>query len=82
MTETILAGMVVTSHSESDLQSSAFWNVRVAFEGITSVERMVIRFGDKTKIVTLCRTYMEAAKGLNIQMETLPQLLIADTFGP
>jgi hypothetical protein len=53
-----------------------------AFEALTSVERMMIRVGEESKVVSLCRTYMAAAHGLHIPVETLPEILIADTVQP
>ena len=50
-----------------------------AFEGLTEIERKKLRFGEKDKIVSLCKSYLKVKSGIWTAVEDLQELLFEGT---
>jgi hypothetical protein len=51
-----------------------------AFQMLTEVERQMLRFGAKEKIVSLCRSYMKTNTAIWLPDGNLPEILFEATL--
>lgn len=73
-----LLSVVVREQKAGGLFLSTYGYTENAFEQLTALDREKLRFGDKEKIVTLCRTWVKARAGLWSPPENLSQVLFSD----
>ena len=59
-----LLNVVVSEKIDGGLFLSTYGYTANAFEQLTTIDREKLRFGDKDKIVKLCKTYVKAKSGL------------------
>lgn len=50
-----------------------------AFEGLTEIERKIIRFGDEQKIINLCKSYLKVKSGIWSPMDNLERIITDST---
>jgi restriction endonuclease Mrr len=68
--------VVVNESRSGGIFLSTLGYTKNAFHAITEVERRKVKFGDKEKIVSLCRTYEKSQFGITIPKDHLPALLL------
>ena len=72
--------VVVAESRDGGLFLSTYGFCNNAFEALSEIERTRLRFGDREKIVSLCRTYLKAESGIWSPPELLPTVLFEETF--
>lgn len=65
---------------ESGLLLSTFGFNSNAFEGLTEFDRKKIKFGNKEKIVSLCKSYLKVKSGIWTPLDDLEHTLFEKTF--
>ena len=70
-----LLRVIVRERAEGGLFLSTYGFTENAFEQLTTFDREKLRFGDKDKIVTLCKSWVKARAGLWSPPESLSQIL-------
>jgi hypothetical protein len=71
--------VIVSEKRTAGLFLSTYGFANGAFDGIANIEAHRLRFGEKEKIVSLCRVYAGTGDGSVLSGELLPQLLFAET---
>ncbi|TCC99537.1 restriction endonuclease [Pedobacter hiemivivus] len=51
-----------------------------AFEGLTEIDRQMIRFGDELKILNMCKSYLKVKSGIWTPMDSLENLITDGTL--
>jgi restriction system protein len=59
-----LLKVIVSEKKDGGLFLSTFGYTGTAFEQLTTFDKEILRFGDKEKVVSLCKTYVKARSGL------------------
>lgn len=72
--------VICNEKQESGLLLSTFGFTSNAFEGITELQRKKIRFGQKEKIVSLCKTYLKVKSGIWTPLENQEAIFFNQTF--
>lgn len=72
-------GVVVKEKRDAGIFLSTYGFTSNAFEAISEIERHKIRCGEKEKIISLCKTYVDAQNGLLLSSELLPAILTDGT---
>lgn len=71
--------VIVKEQRDAGLFLSTYGYTSNAFEAITEVERHRLRFGDKEKVISLCKTYTDTKSGIVVSGELLPKVLFEHT---
>jgi HJR/Mrr/RecB family endonuclease len=74
-----LLEVIGREHRDGGLFLSTYGYSKTAFAQLSSVERQKLRFGDKAKIVALCRTYSKARSGILSPPKQLAEVLYEGT---
>ena len=73
-----LLKVIIREQTTGGLFLSTYGYTDNAFEQLTAFDREKLRFGDKEKIVTLCKSWVKARAGLWSPPENLSQVLFDD----
>ena len=72
--------VVCNEKRERGLFLSTYGFTENAFEGLTELERKKIRFGNKEKIVSLCKTYLKVKSGIWTPLNDIQEVLFEQTI--
>ena len=72
--------IVVREKRNAGVFLSTYGYTSSAIRVLTEVERHKITLGEKEKIVSLCKTYLDAGQGLVVPPELLPRVLLDETI--
>lgn len=72
--------VIINEKREKGIFVSTFGYTNNAFELLTEVERKVVKFSDKNKIINLCSRYARKKAGLWVPEMSHEELLLDDTY--
>lgn len=72
--------VICNEKREKGLFLSTYGFTENAFEGLTELERLKIRFGDQEKIVSLCKTYLKVKSGIWTPLNDIQEVLFEQTI--
>lgn len=71
--------VIVKERRDSGLYLSTFGYCNNSFESLSEIEKQKIRFGDKEKIVSLCKVYTKVSSGIWSPTQNLAEILFDKT---
>jgi HJR/Mrr/RecB family endonuclease len=71
--------IITTEKRNAGLFLSTYGYTQNAVESLTEIEKQKVRFGQETKIVSLCKTYMKRKSGIWDNEQDLADILLYDT---
>jgi len=71
--------VITREKRDGGLFLSTYGFVENAVESLTQIDREKVKFGEETKIATLCKTYIKKKSGLWQNEDELPVILFEDT---
>jgi restriction system protein len=72
--------VICSEKRKSGLFLSTYGFTDNAFEGLTEIDRKVVRFGNESKILNICNSYLKVKSGIWTPMDTIENLIIDGTL--
>lgn len=72
--------VICKENRKSGLFLSTYGFTDNAFEGLTEIERKIVKFGNEQKILNICKSYLKVKSGIWAPMNSLENIITAGTF--